>query len=180
MTVSPIGSPRAASPLSLVRFEEPAEPKVSEDRESEGPDGLGQTVEQLEDELRLTRQELRELTEQYDLVVEESGTSNEEMLSINEELQSANEELETSKEELQSLNEELNTLNNELRSKVEVVEQTNNDLNNLLASTEIATLFLDMDCRIRWFTPAIKNVMRLIPPDVGRPLNDLASDRFGT
>jgi two-component system CheB/CheR fusion protein len=102
------------------------------------------------------------------------------MLSINEELQSANEELETSKEELQSLNEELNTLNNELRSKVEAVEQTNNDLNNLLASTEIATLFLDMDCGVRWFTPAIKQVLRLIPSDVGRPISDLASSMSGS
>ena len=112
--------------------------------------------------------------------MEEFSTSNEETLSINEELQSANEELETSKEELQSLNEELNTLNNELRSKVEAVQQTNDDLNNLLASTEIATLFLDMDCRIRWFTPAIKQVLRLISSDVGRPVRDLASTVTGS
>ncbi len=143
-------------------------------------DIAGQTAVQLDEELRLTRQDLREISDQYDRLVEEFSTSNEEMLSINEELQSANEELETSKEELQSLNEELNTLNSELRSKVEAVGQTNNDLNNLLSSTEIATIFLDMDCRIRWFTPPIKEVMRLIPSDIGRPIQDLASSVTGT
>ncbi len=180
LTVSPISSPREKSPLILVSFEEAAEPQVVDDRNSDAGDGLGQTVEQLEEELRLTRQDLRELTEQYNLIVEEFSTSNEETLSVNEEVQSANEELETSKEELQSLNEELNTLNNELRSKVESVEQTNDDLNNLLASTEIATLFLDKECRIRWFTPAIKQVLRLIASDVGRPVRDLASTVTGS
>ena len=180
LTVSSISSPREKSPVILISFEEAAEPRVVDDRSSESGDGFGQTVEQLDEELRLTRQELRELTQQYNLVVEEFSTSNEETLSINEELQSANEELETSKEELQSLNEELNTLNNELRSKVEAVQQTNDDLNNLLASTEIATLFLDMECRIRWFTPAIKQVLRLISSDVGRPVRDLASTVTGS
>ncbi len=178
LTVSPIGQPRDESPLLLVSFEEPAETADGVARESEDSDSrgqTGQTVDQLEEELRLTRQDLRDVSEQYDRLVEEYSTSNEEMLSINEELQSANEELETSKEELQSLNEELNTLNNELRSKIEVVEQTNNDLNNLLVSTEVATLFLDTSYRIRWFTPAIKDVLRLIPSDVGRPISDLAS-----
>lgn len=175
LTVSPIGQPRDDSSLLLVSFEEPAEPVDVVARESDDSDIRGHTVDQLEEELRLTRQDLRDVTEQYDRLVEEYSTSNEEMLSINEELQSANEELETSKEELQSLNEELNTLNNELRSKVEAVEQTNNDLNNLLVSTEVATLFLDPSCHIRWFTPAIKEVLRLIPSDVGRPISDLAS-----
>lgn len=176
ITVSPIGQPQDESPLLLVSFEEPA--KAADAVASKSEDGNGQTdqtADQLEDELRLTRQDLRDTSEQYDRLVEEYSTSNEKMHSINEELQSTNEELETSKEELQSLNEELNTLNNELRSKVVAVEQTNNDLNNLLASTEVATLFLDTSCRIRWFTPAIKNVLRLIPADVGRPISDLAT-----
>lgn len=179
LTVSPISSPRETSPLILISFEEAA-PLEVDHHDSESGNGLGQTVEQLEEELRLTRQDLGEMTQQYNLVVEEFRTSDEEMLSVNEELQSANEELETSKEELQSLNEELNTLNNELRSKVEAVERTNDDLNNLLASTEIATIFLDKKCQIRWFTPAIKQVLRLIPSDVGRPIRDLASTVTGS
>src|SRR5690606_20500487 len=178
LTVRPIGLPRDDSPLFLASLEvqsEPVETLIRASADDDRRSHSGQTVDQLEEELRLTRQDLRDVSKQYDRLVEEYSTSNEEMLSINEELQSANEELETSKEELQSLNEELNTLNNELRTKVEAVEQTNNDLNNLLASTEVATLFLDTSCRIRWFTPAIKQVLRLIPTDVGRPISDLAS-----
>ncbi len=183
LSVSSIGQPREESPLLLVCFEEPAEPVEAVARasvESDRHEQSGQTVDQLEEELHLTRQDLRDVSEQYDRLIEEYSTSNEEMLSINEELQSANEELETSKEELQSLNEELNTLNNELRSKVETVEQTNNDLSNLLASTEIATIFLDMHCRIRWFSPAITQVMRLISSDVGRQVSDLSSTVTGS
>lgn len=180
LTVCPIGAPQDEPRLLLISFEEPEAPTPAPEREPESGGGPSQTVDQLEEELRLTRADLRVVSEQYDRLVEDYSTSNEEMLSINEELQSANEELETSKEELQSLNEELNTLNSELRSKVEAVEQTNNDLNNLLASTEIATLFLDLEARIRWFTPAIKNVMRLIASDVGRPISDLATTVTGS
>jgi two-component system, chemotaxis family, CheB/CheR fusion protein len=178
VTASAIRASRDDTPRLLVSFEEQA-PPVPTGPETHPPDGR-QSVEQLEEELRLTRRDLRDVSRQYDRLVEEYSTSNEEMLSINEELQSANEELETSKEELQSLNEELNTLNNELRTKVEAVEQTNNDLSNLLASTEIATLFLDMQRRVRWFSPAIRQVMSLIPSDVGRPIGDLSSTVTGS
>ncbi|HUE74503.1 MAG TPA: chemotaxis protein CheB [Pirellulaceae bacterium] len=181
LTVSLLGAPSEESPLMLVSFEETPEPVAAvEGPQADSDSGGAYTVDQLEEELRLTRQDLHDVSGQYDRLVEEYSISNEEMLSINEELQSANEELETSKEELQSLNEELNTLNNELRGKIEVVEQTNNDLNNLLVSTEVATLFLDMNCRVRWFTPAIKQVLRLIPSDVGRPIADLASTVTGS
>ncbi len=180
LTIHPIGPARDASPLLLVSFEEPAEPQTVSEREPEQVDRSGQSVDQLEEELQLTRRELQDVSEQYDRLLEDYSTSGEEMLSINEELQSANEELESSKEELQSLNEELNTLNDELHSKVQAVERTNSDLNNLLASTEIATLFLDMDCRVRWFTPATRQVLRLIPSDVGRPIRDLASAVTGS
>lgn len=180
LTASPIGRERGASPLLLISFEEPAEPRVVSEREPEQVDHSGQSVDQLEAELQSTRRELQDVSEQYDRLAEDYSTSGEEMLSINEELQSANEELESSKEELQSLNEELNTLNDELRSKVQAVERTNSDLNNLLASTEIATLFLDMDCRVRWFSPATRQILRLIPSDIGRPVLDFASTVTGS
>ncbi|HEX4609897.1 MAG TPA: PAS domain-containing protein [Urbifossiella sp.] len=104
---------------------------------------------------------------------EEMKASHEEVTSINEELQSTNEELETSKEELQSLNEELTTVNAQLQAKMGELEATSNDLSSLLSSTDIAVLFLDHRFRIRRYTPAVKDLIDLIPSDIGRPLVDL-------
>jgi PAS domain S-box-containing protein len=94
-------------------------------------------------------------------------------MSMNEELQSTNEELETSKEELQSLNEELNTVNNQLQDKVAELEAANNDLANLLNCTDVATVFLDSEFRIRRFTPEAAQLFNLIATDVGRPIGDI-------
>ncbi|MGE5186374.1 MAG: PAS domain-containing protein, partial [Acidobacteriota bacterium] len=102
--------------------------------------------------------------------------TNEELQSTNEELQSTNEELTTSKEEMQSLNEELQTVNHELQSKVDELSRSNNDMKNLLNSTDIATLFLDADLRVRRFTTATAKIIKLIPADIGRLVTDLASD----
>jgi FixJ family two-component response regulator/PAS domain-containing protein len=103
----------------------------------------------------------------------EHRAANEEALSVNEEYQSANEELLTSKEELQSLNEELTALNGQLQEALERQRTTANDLQNVLYSTKVATLFLDSELRIRFFTPATKKLFHLIPGDIGRPLADL-------
>lgn len=131
-------------------------------------------LQQLEDELRITREELQAIVAEQASSNEELKVANEEVMSINEELQATNEELETSKEELQSLNEELHTLNQELREKVEDLEQANNDIVNLLNSTDMATLFLDENLRIKRFTPPATQLFRLIRSDLGRPLADLA------
>ena len=112
--------------------------------------------------------------EQMEGANEELKASNEEIRSINEELQATNEELETSKEELQSLNEETNTINNQLQAKVAELEQRTDDLNNLLNSTDVATLFLDRDMSIRWFTPSMKDLLALQMTDMGRPVWHLA------
>ena len=98
------------------------------------------------------------------------------MQSVNEELQSTNEELETSKEELQSTNEELVTVNAELQKKVEELSDANNDINNLLASTEIGTIFLDINLCIKRFTPAITKLFNLIQTDIGRPIGDITAN----
>ena len=95
-------------------------------------------------------------------------------MSMNEEFQSTNEELETSKEELQTLNEELTTVNHQLQAKLEELEAANNDLANFLASTDIATVFLDTEFRIKRFTSPCVRLLRLIPSDVGRPFQDIA------
>jgi two-component system CheB/CheR fusion protein len=96
------------------------------------------------------------------------------MQSSNEELQSTNEELETSREELQSVNEELVTVNSELQQKIEELSRANNDMNNMLAGTGIGTLFVDQHLRIQRFTPAVTEILNLIPTDVGRPLADIS------
>jgi two-component system CheB/CheR fusion protein len=107
---------------------------------------------------------------------EEMQTSQEELRSTNEEMQSTNEELMTSKEEMQSLNEELQTVNTELQAKVDELSRSSNDMKNLLNSTDIATLFLDNDLKVRRFTTQATKIIKLIPGDAGRPITDLASD----
>ena len=132
-------------------------------------------VERLESELRLTKERLQATIEELESTNEELKSSNEEYQSINEELQSANEELETSKEELQSVNEELQTVNAELAHRVSDLARANSDLRNLLESTQIATIFLDNDLRVRSFTPAATDIFHLLESDVGRPIDHLAA-----
>ena len=132
-------------------------------------------VDRLEAELRLTKERLQATIEELESTNEELKSSNEEYQSINEELQSANEELETSKEELQSVNEELQTVNAELAHRVGDLGRANSDLRNLLESTQIATVFLDNDLRVRSFTPAATEIFHLLESDVGRPIEHLGS-----
>ena len=107
---------------------------------------------------------------------EQLKASNEGVMSLNEELQSVNEEMETSKEEFQSLNEKLNTVNQQLQEKVDELEQANNDITNLLLSSEVATVFLDTELRIRRFTPPTAKLLNLQESDVGRPFDEFLDD----
>lgn len=132
-------------------------------------------VERLEADLRLTKDRLQATIEELESTNEELKSSNEEYQSINEELQSSNEELETSKEELQSVNEELQTVNAELDHRVRDLAKANSDLRNLLESTQIATVFLDNDLRVRSFTPAANDIFHLLDTDIGRPIDHLGS-----
>lgn len=129
----------------------------------------------LEHELEATRQELQGAIHNLEAAVEEQKVVNEEALSANEEFQSTNEELLTSKEELQSLNEELTALNSQLQETLERHRTTSADLQNVLYSTDVATLFLDTGLKIRFFTPATRSLFSILPGDVGRPLADLRS-----
>ena len=130
-------------------------------------------VAELEGELEATRTELQAAIRNLELSNEEQKAINEEALSIQEEYQSTNEELLTSKEELQSLNEELTALNSQLQETLERQRTTSNDLQNVLYSTNVATVFLDLNFNIRFFTPATRTLFSIIPSDIGRPLADL-------
>lgn len=132
-------------------------------------------VRRLEFELQATRDELTSTVEQLEASNEELRASNEEVMSMNEELQSSNEELETSREELQSLNEELSTVNNQLENKIVELEGANNDISNLINSTQLAVLFLDKSIVIRRFTPAAADLLRILDTDIGRPITDLST-----
>ena len=130
-------------------------------------------VAELEQELEATQAELQSTILHQETSSQEQRAINEEALSVNEEFQSTNEELLTSKEELQSLNEELTALNSQLQETLERQRLTSSDLQNVLYSTNVATLFLDMDLKIRFYTPAIKSLFSILSGDIGRPLADL-------
>ena len=130
----------------------------------------------LKQELRAKDGYLQSTHEELESSNEELKSANEEMQSVNEELQSTNEELETSKEELQSVNEELATVNTELHTKVSDLSRANNDMNNLLAGTGIATVFVDQRLRILRFTPTAAQLINLIPGDMGRPVGHIVSN----
>ena len=130
---------------------------------------------ELERELEATKTELQSAVRNLEISSEEHMAINEEALSVNEEYQSTNEELLASKEELQSLNEELNALNSQLQETLERQRTTADDLQNVLYSTKVATIFLDARFNIRFFTPATRALFNVIPSDVGRPLTDLKS-----
>jgi two-component system CheB/CheR fusion protein len=177
VAVSRITEPESIRGLFLVTFR-PARVSTlrGAKRKKSAAGSLPQArVDELEQELLFAKQSLQDTVEELQTTNEELKSSNEELQSTNEELQSTNEELETSKEEMQSLNEELQTVNAQLQSKVEAYSQANDDMQNLLNSTAISTVFLDEQLRIRRFTEEARSIFNLIPTDVGRPLADLVS-----
>ena len=175
IVVEPIQD-RGVEAVWLVIFTDTVPPDGEAERATPAtPTDRDEALRQLEGELAETRQQLTTAIEEHLISDEELKSINEEMLSMNEELQSANEELETSKEELQSVNEELHSVNAELSDKVDELDRSNNDVRNLLDSTQIATLFLDESLNIRTFTPAVSEVFRLLPGDRGRSILDFGN-----
>jgi two-component system, chemotaxis family, CheB/CheR fusion protein len=140
---------------------------------AEGPTS-DETVRRLTQELELTQSRLRTVREESDAANEELRAANEELQSINEEYRSTSEELETSKEELQSINEELQTVNSELKLKLEAISRAHSDLQNLVAATDIGTLFLDATLRIKRFTERVTDLFSVTHTDEGRPITDFA------
>ncbi len=173
VTVQALEKPEVMRGRVLLVFKDvpapPARRKPSTLATPEAQNALMLELEQTRDALQITQEEMQ-------TTVEEVKSSNEELQSTNEELQSTNEELTTSKEELQSLNEELQTVNAELQSKVDDLTWVRNDMTNLLNSTEIATIFLDNEMRLRRFTTHATKLFKLIPGDVGRPLSHVVTD----
>jgi len=155
-----------------------AAPDVAVPSPTASADALAQ-ISALRDELRAKDEYLQSTHEELESSNEELKSSNEEMQSVNEELQSTNEELETSKEELQSVNEELSTVNSELNVKVDDLSRLNNDMNNLLSGTGIATVFVDHQLCILRFTPTASQLINPIASDVGRPVGHIVSNLAG-
>jgi two-component system, chemotaxis family, CheB/CheR fusion protein len=165
--------------FNLVMFEERRTIPLPEQVASSSGESLSNDVrssnsrvQELEAELQRMRQRLDAIISEYETNQEDLKASNEELQSANEELRSTMEELETSKEELQSSNEELQTVNQENRHRVEELAQLTGDLQNHLAATDIATLFLDRDLRINRFTPKIGNLFNVRMTDRGRPISN--------
>ncbi len=182
LTIRPVTvdiAPSSGEPLYLIILEEErqsaeyGEFSIVNKDQSEDSDV---SIAALKQELRKKEEYLQATNEELKTTNEELRSSNEEMQSVNEELQSTNEELETSKEELQSVNEELATVNAELEAKVADLSRVNNDMNNLLAGTGIATVFVDHQLRILRFTPAATQIINLILSDVGRPVGHIVSN----
>jgi two-component system CheB/CheR fusion protein len=174
MIARPVHEPELTSgPLVLVLFDEVEDSMTPDGQADGGGAARDPMLTQLEEELSRTKEQLQNTIEQSDTSTEELKASNEELQAINEELRSTTEELETSKEELQSINEELITVNHELKTKIEEAGKINDDLQNLIASTDIATVFVDRAMSIKRFTPHATKLFNLIPTDVGRSLLDI-------
>ncbi|KAK48157.1 chemotaxis protein [Caballeronia jiangsuensis] len=172
MTVRPFNDATDSAEFCTIFFDEVDETTRPDEEVQDGAD-QNPFVAHLEGELHRTKELLRLSIEQSNASNEELKASNEELQAINEEMRSATEELETSKEELQSVNEELVTVNSALQLKVEETAKANDDLQNLIASTGIATIFVDSDMRIKRFTAPAVRLFNLIETDIGRSLFDL-------
>ena len=176
--VQAIEEPKELFGMILIVFSESVVPAETYPDRGKGKATAASSTRQreLQNELKHARDEVQAGREEMQTSQEELKSMNEELQSTNEELQSTNEELMTSKEEMQSLNEELQTVNAELQAKLDELSGTNNDMKNLLNSTDIATVFLDNDLHVRRFTLQAKTIIKFIASDVGRPITDLASD----
>ena len=172
VTVEPISEPKALEGMVIVVFRDVAAPLAEKSRRKKSAGVIDPAIAA---ELLRSQEELKTLREAMRASEEERQAAIEELQSTNEELQSANEELTTSKEEAQSMNEELQTINVELQSKLDDLALAQSDMQNLLNSTDIATLFLDKDLNVRRFTEQIKRIINLRDSDIGRPLSDLTT-----
>jgi two-component system CheB/CheR fusion protein len=176
LTIQAVTEPEALRGLVMIVFRDVATPEEAKSiRRSRSASVACAEADESKEEARRAQEEVRAMREEMQTSQEEFRAVNEELQSANEELQSTNEELTTSREEMQSMNEELQTVNVEQLARLDELAWATNDMNNLLNSTEIATVFLDKGLRVRRFTTGSERIFRLIPADVGRPLTDIVS-----
>jgi two-component system CheB/CheR fusion protein len=178
ITVQLIDEPEALRGMVMIVFRDMPQPSQTHatDLHSGSTSHSSARVRELEQEQRQFREMLQANREEMQSSQEELKSTNEELQSTNEELQSTNEELTTSREEMQSLNEELQTVNAEQQSKMDELARVNNDMRNLLNSTEILTVFLDNELHIRRFTSGTDTIFKLRSVDIGRPLSEIVND----
>ncbi len=177
LTVQRVLEPKGLRGTVLIVFAEAeAATEGTPGKKAAKPPRVDVKINELERDLQHARDEIQITREEMQTSQEELKSTNEELQSTNEELQSTNEELTTSKEEMQSMNEELQTVNHELQSKVDELSRSNNDMKNLLNSTDIATLFLDGELRVRRYTTPTAKLFNLIPTDTGRPITNITTE----
>lgn len=176
ITLCPVEHPELHEATLIISFEEVLSAGADLTNRSAAVAASDQEnmIEAMERELNDTRRELQNTVEELETSTEELRAAHEEALSTNEELQSANEELEASTEELRSLNEELSTVNDQLKEKIDEVQSAHNDLENFIASTNLATIFLDNQLNIKRYTPAAERLLRMGPGDIDRPIADIS------
>ena len=175
VTIQPLQDTGKLHGMVMIVFNDAAAPSTTKLNGKTTRGSIAKDVAELKQQLDYAHMEVQNVREEMQTSQEELKSTNEELQSTNEELQSTNEELTTSKEEMQSMNEELQTVNNELQTKVDELLHVNSDMKNLLDSTDIATLFLDNNLRVRRFTAQTGKITQLISTDVGRPITDIAS-----
>jgi two-component system CheB/CheR fusion protein len=170
----PMGNDGADAGFVVLAFQDGGS-ATSEIKQGIAEKPMPDAMQAIEHELRTTRAQLQSTIDELEIAGEEMKSSNEEFQSVNEELQSSNEELETSKEEMQSINEELQTINVEMTSKNDMLMRANSDIKNLLDSTEIATLFLDGQLRVKNFTRGVTDIFHVRDSDLGRPIAEIVN-----
>lgn len=176
VTARPVSVGDEPNEFLLISFEDHKQANIDKKRTSQDHESVEKStlVEPLEYSLKAAQGNLKNSLAEVVNANEKLQANTEKMMSLDDELRSKNQELASSKEELQSMNEELNTANSELQMKVDEIEASRDDFSNLLASTDIPTVFLDRSLNIKLFNPPIAKLLNVRTSDIGRPISDFS------